>query len=364
MSEKRLWDKLARNFINAGNIALPITDTVLEILKMVITEEQAEFLLLFKRPSYTLEEIKDLTDLDDKSLEKMLSVLMHIGVVSGIPSRSTGIIVYRLAAFFPGVLEYTLMRGETGEKEKKIARLWENYFDELAEGTQKNYDTVMSILKNAKPIERIVPVEDKIIIAEESVVPLEEVTKILEKYDSIGLAHCYCRHRKDLLDDPCKLTDERKNCFALGRSAEFLISQDFAERVSKEDALRILKECEDAGFVHKVFHVRFDLERDEEAICNCCKCCCGTFANHYRGATPLMSLTSYLAKVNKDDCIGCGTCVEKCNTEAILLEDSTADINEERCIGCGICAHHCPENAINLVRTGPRNVFVPPPKIS
>ena len=77
-----------------------------------------------------------------------------------------------------------------------------------------------------------------------------------------------------------------------------------------------------------------------------------------------MSLTLYLAKVNKDDCIGCGTCVEKCNTEAIQLEDAIAEINEERCMGCGICAHHCPENVIPLERTGPRNVFVPPPKIS
>ena len=362
MSEK-LWDKVARNFINAGSVALPITDTVLEILKMVITKEQAEFLLLFKKPSYTFEQIKDLTNLDDKSLDKMLKDLLHIGVISGIPSRTTGIMVYRLAAFFPGVLEYTLMRGETGEKERIIAQLWENYFNELAEGTQKNYDTIMSILKNAKPIERIIPVGDKIEMPEENVLPFEEVTKILEKYDSIGLAHCYCRHRKDLLDDPCKLTDERKNCFALGRSAEFLISQDFAERVSKEEALRILKECEDAWLAHKVFHVRLDLEKDEEAICNCCKCCCGTFANHYRGATPLMSLTSYMARINKDDCLGCGICVEKCNTEAIMLEDSKAVINEERCIGCGICAHHCPENAINLERTGPRNVFVPPPKI-
>ena len=74
--------------------------------------------------------------------------------------------------------------------------------------------------------------------------------------------------------------------------------------------------------------------------------------------------TSYLAKVIKDDCIGCGTCVEKCPMETIELVDAIAVINEEKCIGCGVCAHHCPEEAIKLERTGSREVFLPPVKIS
>ncbi len=364
MSEK-LWGKVAKNFMNAGAIAMPITDTVLEILKLILTEEQAKFLLLFKKRTYNSDEIKTLTDLDEDSLNKMLKELMYIGVISGIPSRSTGIMVYRLTPFFPGVLEFTLMRGETGEKEKKIAQLWEKFFNELVKATQMNYDTIIPIFKKfGKSIERVVPVEGKIEVPQENVLPFEEISKIIEKYDTIGLAHCYCRHRKDLLGDPCKVTDERKNCFALGRAAEFTNSQGFTKQISKEEALRILKECEDAGLVHKAFHHRLDPERDEEAICNCCKCCCGTFDAHYKGASPLMSLTSFIASVNNDECIGCGTCVEICNTEAIQLEDTTAVIIEERCIGCGLCAHHCPEEAINLERTGPRNVFVPPPKIS
>jgi len=92
MSEK-LWSKVARNFMNAGSIALPITDTVLEILRIAITEKQAKFLLLFKKPSDKLDQIKNLMDLDEKSLNKMLKDLMHIGVISGIPSRSTGLMV-------------------------------------------------------------------------------------------------------------------------------------------------------------------------------------------------------------------------------------------------------------------------------
>jgi Fe-S-cluster-containing hydrogenase component 2 len=49
--------------------------------------------------------------------------------------------------------------------------------------------------------------------------------------------------------------------------------------------------------------------------------------------------------------------------EAIELEENIAHVDENRCIGCGVCVHHCPEEAMNLARTGNREVFVPPPRI-
>ena len=129
---------------------------------------------------------------------------------------------------------------------------------------------------------------------QEIVLPLEELSKIIEKYDTIGVATCYCRHRKDLIDEPCKKTDDRKNCFSFGRTAEFLISQGFQERISKEEALEILKKCEDDGLVHKAFHTNLDPMREIDGLCNCCKCCCGTFEAHYAGAFPLMDISTCL----------------------------------------------------------------------
>jgi len=337
---------------------------VIEILKEILTEEQANFLLSLRKPSYNIDQLKKIADLDEASLNNMLKELTHIGALTAFPSRRTGIMVYRLAPFFPGLLEFTLMRGETNEKTKKLAQLWQDFFNKIVDGTQENYDSMMENLKNAGTIDRIIPVGEEIDVKQEMVLPIEQITKIIEEHDTIALMTCYCRHRKDLINDPCKVTSVRKNCFGLGRTAEFLISQNFAEPISKEEALRIMKECEDAGLVHKAFHNGLDPSKELDGICNCCKCCCGTFDIHYAGGFPLMSLTSYLAKVNEEDCTGCSTCVEKCNAEAIKLEDAIAVINKERCIGCGICAHHCPEEAINMERTGPRNVFVPPPRIT
>ncbi len=361
MSEK-LWDNVAKRFMKAGNLPFTINDTIIDILKMVITEEQARFLVLLRKSSYNLEQLKSLTDMGDETLTKMIKDLNHSGALTAIPSISTGVMVYRIVPFFPGMLEFTLMRGETNENTKKIARLWQKFFDETVKLTQTNYDLVVKSLKDRRPIDRVVPVEQEIEVQQEKIIPLEEMSRIIEENDPIALTTCYCRHQKDLIGDPCKTTDLRKNCFGFGRAAEFLIRENFGEKISKEDALRIMKESEDAGLVHKAFHNGLDPAKEIEGICQCCKCCCGTFASHYAGAAPFLSQTSYLAKINEENCVACGTCVEKCNAEAIELED-IAVVDEERCIGCGLCAYHCPENAIEMVRTGPRKVFVPPPKL-
>lgn len=51
--------------------------------------------------------------------------------------------------------------------------------------------------------------------------PTEEVSRIIDKFDKVAVAHCYCRHAKDLVGQPCSVTDLRLNCLLLGKSAEF-----------------------------------------------------------------------------------------------------------------------------------------------
>jgi NAD-dependent dihydropyrimidine dehydrogenase PreA subunit len=362
MSEK-LWYKLASSIVKAGGPPVPINNTLIELLKTLITEDQLKFLLIFRK-SLNIDQIKAKIELDDNSLNKMLNDLMHVGLLTGIPSRRTGIMVYRLVAFLPGLLEFTLMRGETGEKQKKLAKLWDQLFKDETEITQKNYDIVMQAFKNAPAIDRVVPVEEQIEVQQELVMPVEELNKLVDKFDTIGVSYCYCRHRKDLLGDPCKMDAPRQNCISLGRSAKFAIDHDFAKQISKKKAKKILKEAEDLGLVHKTFHIRGDPEMEELAICNCCKCCCGNFQSYYNGTSPTHTLTSYISELDKDKCIGCGMCVEKCPMESIELKDTIAELNPDKCIGCGVCAYHCPENAIILKRTGLRSVFVLPPKLA
>lgn len=55
-----------------------------------------------------------------------------------------------------------------------------------------------------------------------------------------------------------------------------------------------------------------------------------------------------VAIVNKDECIGCGVCVDDCPSDAIKMVDDLAVIDEELCSDCGACVDECPSDAISM----------------
>jgi ferredoxin len=133
--------------------------------------------------------------------------------------------------------------------------------------------------------------------------------------------------------------------------------------VTKEEALKIMREAEEAGLVHKAFHPMSREDRPETSICNCCKDCCDTLNLWRDGVFPLCNSTYHLSVIDKDVCIGCGECVERCPTEAISLNsDDKAEVDEKACFGCGVCARFCPVDAVSL-REGLRKVRILPPRL-
>lgn len=360
MSEKLWWDA-AQASINMGVIPMPVTDTLIELIKTIVDEREARFISRLSKPM-NLDEIRQTTDLANDELVEILEKLMAKGVITGIPSKTTGIVVYRLLPPIPGLFEFTLMRGETTAREKKLAGLFHRLFHEISEMVQINYEPIVDFLRTVPPITRVIPVEQEIGPEKDDVLPYEDVRKIIDRFEKIAVSTYYCRHEKDLLGDPCKVTRERENCFIFGQTAEFVIQYHFGRPVSKEEALAIMNKARNDGLVHKAFHVKQDIRNEEYAICNCCRCCCGTFQIYHLGGAPMQSYSSYLAVAKSLECTGCGICLEKCPMEAIRLAEEAAVIDEKKCIGCGVCADQCPVSAITLARTGIRDVFVPPPR--
>ncbi len=370
----------AKIIVKAGMMPFPITDTLIEILKFYLDDEDLEFIKAFKfKQSMTMDQLKSkLKNLSEEEIDRRAKKLAKKGFMFNQPS-SKGFMVYRLMPIVMiGAFEYQFMQKlpddeKERERIRKIAELYEKYMKEFAAKIQEGYDTIVPAFASQPPVDRTVPLyktEDgttieinKSMEVGEQILPAQTVEEIINKFDDIAVGNCFCRQYRKMLGQPCKIDAPMEVCFTFGKSARHVIEQGFGRRVTKEEAIKIMKQAEEAGLVHKAFHNASDIYRDENSICNCCKCCCDTFNLWRMGAIPIINSTNYLSQVNQEICIGCGTCVERCPMDAISLnDDDKAQVNSDRCIGCGVCAHFCPEHAITLLE-GLRKVFIPPPKI-
>lgn len=54
------------------------------------------------------------------------------------------------------------------------------------------------------------------------------------------------------------------------------------------------------------------------------------------------------AKIDKETCTGCESCVSECPSEAISMVDGKAEVNEDLCVDCAVCVDACPVEAISM----------------
>jgi len=378
MSDEK-YKKAGHIIVKAGALPTPVNKTLIEILKLQLTEDELEFINAFKRKtSQTMDQLQRTSKLPETQVLSFVNKLAKKGFIFNQPN-SKGVMIYRLMPLLMvGAFEYLYMKKiEYNDLDKKLAKMFSEYFLETRDFIQANYEQILPIFEKMLPIDRTMPIltetiqgeqislsiNEEIEVPEDSIVLTQDIEELIEKFDEISVGHCFCRHHRDLLGKPCKHTDLRENCFTFGKSAKFVAEQGFGRLISKEEALVIMKKSEDDGLVHKAFHPHSDIKKIETSICNCCKDCCGTLEWWRMGIVALINSTNFLSQIDPDLCSGCGTCVEKCPVDAIELNNSDiAEVNADYCIGCGVCAHFCPENAVILLE-GMRKVYVAPPRL-
>lgn len=364
-----------------GIVPFAVNETTISIIRLVVedNEEELDLICAFdQKASQTGEELKASSGFPLEKVEVLGTRLAGKGLIFNQPS-SAGIMVYRLLPLMNvGLLEYMFMGELKGdEKERELAELFRTIMDQVRDQVQANYDQLVPMFKMAPPVDRTVPartteagkairlirVDREVGAPEERILASQSVEEIVQKFDEIAVGNCFCRQRRKLLGDPCDTDAPMLNCFTFGKSARHTASHGFARMVTKEEALRIMKEAEEAGLVHKAFHPNSNVSRPETSICNCCKDCCDTFQVWRSGAFPLSNSTNYLSVIDEEACTGCGICAERCPTDAVMMGGSgKAERDEGACLGCGVCARFCPEGAISL-KEGVRKVFILPPRL-
>jgi len=306
------------------------------ILNEIVSKEDGEFLIQIGKDGGTVPELSERLEIDQKVLSKRLNeIFLEQGIIHPEFNRTTGFLIWKPTS---SILLHDLVFMNP--------KYQPDTHNELLNLLDEYYETVMAPIlgHTERTLFRVIPVNEIVSVTQTQVLPYEEVAKIINKSRKIGVAHCVCRKRARRCDHPSEV------CLSFDMAADMLIQRKFARKISKEEAFNVIKISEEAGLVHCVDNKQKGLI----FICNCCSCGCGAVrgvvAHGYR---QLVNQSRYQAALDPEECIGCGTCIEKCQFNAITLVGEKAEINLENCWGCGNCAVNCPQTAISLKEVRP-----------
>lgn len=190
---------------------------------------------------------------------------------------------------------------------------------------------------------RTIPV-GRSISAELEVLSYEKAEELIRAQKKWLVAPCICRREHKMVGKGCERPEE--TCLVFGTGADYYEQNNLGRIIDKQEALEILKKADEAGLVLQPSNAQKIVN-----ICCCCGCCCQVLKNLKRYPKPASLVsTPFVAVANTDTCEGCGTCVERCQMQALHLEEDHVVPDTDRCIGCGLCVSTCPTGSLSLAR--------------
>jgi NAD-dependent dihydropyrimidine dehydrogenase PreA subunit len=339
MDNKALYEALAKH-LDHNVVGAPVSPTFVEMLEIYFPGIEAEAALKLPFSNQTRPQLKELISEMADSLEDIIASMISHGTV--FTEQKTGKErVYRLLPTVVGFSETPYWAGKETPHARRLAPLWLRYFEESF-GRE---------LARGKPVMRVVPIETS--LAEKSeILPFDTLKEMVAKQSYCAVAHCPCRQIKRYNGSGCDHSLE--NCLHFGAMGRYIVSQEMGRQITNEEAIKILADADEEGLVHTCENMAGYLS----TICNCCGCCCVFLQSVKRGHDAL-AVSNYLAVVNEDLCVGCGTCEGRCPMGAIIVgEENVARVDANKCIGCGVCTPTCPTDAVRL---NLRENTAPPP---
>ena len=286
-------------------------------LASVMTDEMVEVALkMGVRKPKTTEQLMKLTKMEREPLEKLLTEMAWTGIIEynwenldgKNPNHEKRWI---LPLFVPGSAEFLNMRHSQIEEHPEVTAFFERMtFLPLEKITPMVPPGGSGIGMHVIPVEKAIETENEAI-------GLEKISYWLDKYEGkYAKSMCSCRASRQKLGEGCG--DDPENwCIAVGDMATYVVETQRGEYITKEEALDIFRRAEENGFVHQITNI--DGEQKIFGICNCNVNICNALRTSQLFNTPNMSRSAYVAKVETENCVACGRCVESCPAGAVKL---------------------------------------------
>ena len=133
---------------------------------------------------------------------------------------------------------------------------------------------------------------------------------------------------------------------SFGECAQYYIETGIGTQITQDEARAIFQRSIDAGMV-----IQSEFTEHSEVVCSCHSDCCYQLGaiRAANGELPSMKyISNYRLELDKDACIQCGACVERCPMLAVTMGDDGYPQMDTACVRCGQCALVCPASARKL----------------
>ena len=283
----------------------------------LISDEMADVALkMGVRKPKTIGQLMKLTKLEREPLQKLLDDMAWVGLIEYNWENLDGKNPdhekrYVLPQFVPGSAEFFNMRRSQMDEHPQVAAFFERMtFLPLEKITPMVPPGGAGIGMHVIPVEKAIETENE-------AVGLEKISYWLHKYEGkYAKSMCSCRASRQYLGEGCG-DDPESWCIAVGDMATYIVETGRGEYITYDEAMEIFKKAEDNGFVHQITNI--DGEDKIFAVCNCNVNVCNALRTSQLFNTPNMSRSAYVARVETDQCVACGRCVEYCPAGAVKL---------------------------------------------
>jgi electron transport complex protein RnfB len=298
----------------------------LRLLAKLFTPEEADLAAQLRLTPETSSQVVERIGGDPQVMHQMLKSMARRGLIT--VKRTEAGLVYGLMPFVVGIYEMQI-----GRIDAELAQLFEDY-----------YQCAFSQLLSVQPaVHRVIPIGESI-RKDMEVLPFESASAIIARARAWGVIDCICRVQKALIGQPCNHPIDV--CMIMSEVPGAFDNNSGVRALTQEEAQATLRRAAEAGLVHSTSNNQQGIDY----ICNCCTCSCGIL----RGMAELkianvIARSVFVNQVDEALCIGCGECIEKCQFNALEMQD-IAVVNRISCVGCGVCVLACPEGALVLVR--------------